>query len=237
MDAILEKLKIAGLTGNESKVYLELLQKGELSANVVAKSISMDRTLTYTVLNHLIEKGMVSYIIRGNKKIFTATLPENLLNPIKEKETFVLDLISELKTIEKKVNNPTEINIFEGKDGFRALYRIMMKTKEILSFGATGRAYDLLYESPVIAKEMEKKGYRGKIITSPDKKGHPMAIKRVEIRYLDIKSEATTTIFGDYVSLHIIKDKPMIILIKNKDIANTYRNHFYVLWNVAKKSV
>ena len=64
-----DKLREAGLTGNESKVYYELLKKGQLSANQLAKNIGMDRTLTYTVLNHLIEKGMVSYTIKSNKMI------------------------------------------------------------------------------------------------------------------------------------------------------------------------
>ena len=61
---VYEKLQQVGLTGNEAKVYLELVKKGESSANQVAKDIGMDRTLTYTVLNHLIEKGQVSYIIK-----------------------------------------------------------------------------------------------------------------------------------------------------------------------------
>ena len=68
---ILEKLQKAGLTGNESKVYLELVKKGELSANQIAKNLGIDRTLTYTILNHLIEKGQVSYVIRDNKKFFS----------------------------------------------------------------------------------------------------------------------------------------------------------------------
>jgi len=63
----LEKLQQAGLTGNESRVYLELVKKGELSANQIAKNLGMDRTLTYTVLNHLVEKGQTSYIIKENK--------------------------------------------------------------------------------------------------------------------------------------------------------------------------
>ena len=63
---IYEKIQEAGLTGNEARVYLELIKKGELTANQIARNISMDRTLTYTVLNHLIEKGQVSYVIKEN---------------------------------------------------------------------------------------------------------------------------------------------------------------------------
>jgi len=65
-----DKLRKSGLTGNEAKVYFELLRKGSMSANDLSKKIGMDRTLTYTVLNHLIEKGLVNYVIKKNKKFF-----------------------------------------------------------------------------------------------------------------------------------------------------------------------
>ncbi|MEK6897262.1 MAG: helix-turn-helix domain-containing protein [Nanoarchaeota archaeon] len=232
---IYEKLQKAGLTGNEAKIYLELLKNGELSANAIAKNIGMDRTLTYTVLNHLIEKGQVNYVVKENKKFFSCSNPDNLINRLKAAEIMVLDLISELKTIKKETKSQTEINVYEGKEAIRSIFNLFKKYKEMLSFGATGRAYDYLYESPALAKELIKSGMKGRIITSRKYKEHPMVkIKTIETKYADYESEATTTIFGDYVMIHVAKDKPVIILIKNKDIASSYRAHFEVLWKQAK---
>jgi len=231
-----EKLQKVGLTGNEAKVYLELSKKGESSANQIAKNLGMDRTLTYTVLNHLIEKGQVSYISRENKKYFSISNPENLLNPIKAKELLVIDLIKELKNIKKKKQNDFEINVYEGKSAIRNMYPLFKESREMLAFGATGRAYDYLYESPALTKELIKIGIKGRIITSKKYKGHPMVkIKNICVRYADYDSETTTTIFGNHVMIHIVKEKPVIILIKNKDISETYRKHFEVLWKQAKK--
>src|SRR3989344_2513674 len=232
-----DKLREAGLTGNESKVYYELLKKGQLSANQLAKNIGMDRTLTYTVLNHLIEKGMVSYTIKSNKKYFQASDSSNLLNPLKEKEFFIKNLIIQLKSIGKVKDNNYEVNIYEGKEGLRTFTRLFLKHKHIDSFGATGRAYDYLYESEALVKEINKKGFSARIITNPKYKMHRMVhIKSVETKYLNIKSESTTSIFGDYVSIHILTQKPFIILIKNKEISESYRNYFEVLWKSATKS-
>lgn len=231
-----EKLQKAGLTGNEAKAYLELMKKRELSANQIAKNISMDRTLTYTVLNHLIEKGQVKYIVKENKKFFSCSNPDNLMNSLKTTEFIVLDLIKELKSIKKEDEQQTEINVYEGKEAIRNLYNLFKKHKTILSFGATGKAYDYLYESPVLTKELTKKGMNGRIITSKKYEKHPMVkIKNIEVRYVNYESEATTTIFGDYTLIHIVKDKPIIISIKNKDISNSYRKHFELLWKIAKK--
>jgi len=231
-----ESLRKAGLTGNEVKVYLELLEKGPLSANALARNIGMDRTLTYTVLNHLIEKGLVNYVIKSNKKFFNAENPENLLNPVKEKEAFIKSLIPRLKSIEKIKEVYQEIKIYEGKEGLRSILRLMMRYKSFCSFGATGRAYDILYGVPALTKEWIKKGGSGRLITNPKYKKHEIAkIKNVKTRYLDVDSKATTSIYGDYVSIHISAQKPLIILIKNKELAETYQNHFEVLWKVAKR--
>ncbi len=235
MKELKEKLTKAGLTGNESKVYLELLKHEELAANELAKKLSIDRTLTYTILNHLIEKGLVSYIIKQNKKFFKAEKPENLLNPIKKKEFFVKDLISELNKIQKETITPYEIKIFEGKEGLRTLMHLVLKHKHFFSFGGTGRVYDQLYEMQAIVKQLNKKSFYGKMIIQYKYKEHPVTkIKVVETKFSKTKSEATTTIFGNYVSIHILTEKPLIILIKNKDIAESYKNHFEELWKHAK---
>jgi len=234
-EEIVEKLRNAGLTGNESKVYYELLKKGQLSANEISKNIGMDRTLTYTVLNHLIEKGMVNYVIKSDKKLFNASSPDNLLNPIREKESYIKNILPELSSIEKSIGIIQDISVYDGKEGIRAFVRILMRYNEFDSFGATGRAYDLLIEAPRLAKELEKSKAKIRLITHPKYTAHPMKIKHAQIRYLNIQSEATTTIFGDYVAIHIIKDKPSIILIKNKYIAESYKNHFEVLWKAAQK--
>jgi len=230
-----EKLQQAGLTGNESKVYLELIKKGELSANQISKNTGMDRTLTYTILNHLIEKGQVNYIIKESKKIFSASSPENLLNSVKSKEILILDLIKQLNEVKTEKQDPIEIKVYEGKEGFRTFMNVALKEKEMFSFGGTGRAYDLLYEMPAVAKQMKKVGIHLKVILGKPFAGHDFTkYENVLVRLSEIKSESTTSIFGDYISIHLLKDKPIVILIKNKDIAESYRNYFQVLWKNAK---
>ena len=230
------RLQKAGLTGNEAKVYYELLRKGSLIANELAKKISMDRTLVYTVLNHLTEKGLVNYVIKNNKKYFEANDPSNLLNPLKEKEAMIRDLIPELNKLEKIKESSQQINVYEGIEGLRTYMNLFMKNKTFVAFGATGRLYDYLYEAPRLAKEMERKGFSCKIITNSKYKNHAMTnYKKVETRFLDIESEATTTISGDFVGICLIKEKPLVIVIKNKEIADSYRNYFEVMWNSATK--
>src|SRR4030042_1799905 len=98
---ILENLRKIGLTGNESKVYLELTKRDSLSANDLAKKVGLDRTLTYQLLNSLIEKGLVGYIIKDRKKYFQVSNLKSLLNRIDEQKEIAESLIVELKKIKK----------------------------------------------------------------------------------------------------------------------------------------
>ncbi len=231
---ICEKLQHANLTGNEAKVYLELVRKGELSANKISKNLGIDRTLTYTILNHLIEKGQVSYVIKNNKKMFSNSKPENLLNSVKAREFLINELINELMTINKSENQETEISVYEGKEGVRTLLNLVLKENDFYAFGSTGRAFYLLYEMPAIAKQIEKSDFNVKIIGNKKYNGtEAFKLKNIQYKYLNLESEATTSIFGDYVSIHLIKDKPFIILIKNKEIAISYKNYFNYLWKKA----
>ncbi len=236
MEASIDNLQKAGLPRNEAKTYLELLKQGELSANELSKKLGTDRTLTYSILNNLIEKGLISYIKKQNKKYFQAEPPENLLHPIKKKEIFINDLIPTLSKIKKQKDSEYEIKVYEGKDGFRTILRRILKNKQYCAFGATGRAYDQLYEFAPIAKQLDKIGFSSRTIAHPKHKNHPMTqFKNQKFRYLDIASEATTMISGDYVSIHLLKHKPLLIIIKNSEIAQTYQNYFEFLWKIAKK--
>jgi hypothetical protein len=75
------------------------------------------------------------------------------------------------------------------------------------------------------------------MVTSKDFKNHEMTnLPNINVKYLEeIKSPATTTIYSDKIAIHILSDKPIVIIIKNKEIAEGYRNYFNFLWKIAKK--
>ncbi len=238
MDEYLEKLRRAGLSGNEAKVYFELLRRGSISANELAKKLGMDRTLAYQVLSNLIEKGLVNYVVKENKKFFKASEPENLLDELKEKEKFITDFIPELKKIEKLVETEQAVNIYEGKKGLKILFQEIIKSKNICIFGATGKSYSILkYEIPHIIKDAQKLGLNGRMITNKEFKNHEMTkLKGLKTKYVNkAKSQNTaTTIYSGKVAIHSLSDKPLIIIIKNKDIYETYKSYFEILWKTAK---
>ena len=57
-----------GLSKNEAKVYLALLDLGSATAGKIAEKSKVHRTNVYDALERLIEKGVVTYIFKKDIK-------------------------------------------------------------------------------------------------------------------------------------------------------------------------
>jgi sugar-specific transcriptional regulator TrmB len=232
-------LKRLGLSGREAKIYFELLKIGQIGAYSLSKKIGIERTVAYNTLNKLVEKGLVSYTKTRGLKEFKATNPENLLKSIQEKEKEAREIINRLKEVQITSPSKSSAEVYEGKEGLKILYRKILESKEktVFVIGGTGKSIDLLqYESPHIAKELIKKKINVKILAESKSKAYSLEKSpyKYEVKYLpeeyDIK--ATTMIWDNYVSIHMLYEKPFIIIIENRDMAGSYRNLFKLLWRL-----
>src|SRR3989338_9820948 len=100
MERTLEEL---GLTKTESKVYLCLLRKGSIPIGSITKDTGIHRRTIYDIIERLIEKGLVNYILNNDIKYFEAIDPERLLDILKEKEEKIKSILGELKILHKGI--------------------------------------------------------------------------------------------------------------------------------------
>src|SRR3989338_5656181 len=138
-----ELLAKAGLSQREVKVYAALLSHGEMMASELAKKTGLIRTNSYDILNSLIKKGIVAYVIRNDKKYFHAAEPEKLIDYIQNQEKDLEELknefikiIPDLEPMKPGSKRPI-IEVYEGREGFKTILsmsvRESLKTrKEIL---------------------------------------------------------------------------------------------------------
>jgi predicted transcriptional regulator len=231
---ILEELKLLGLSGNAAKVYLQLTKLGEANANMVAKKSGLDRSLTYTVLNNLIDKGLVSYIIKDKKRIFKTNNPKNLLLELQEKEQLAQALIPKLLSIKSTITDHNSVEVLEGKEGFKkALEELLRQKGNGCVYGGRAASFDLLkWEMPHLTKKfiVGKKHLRA-LINSKHINHDFCKLKNIQAKGIDgLDEEATTSVLGDLVMIHILKEKPFVILIRSKAVADNYRSVFEKLW-------
>src|SRR3989344_3663074 len=133
-----QELKEFGLTDNEVKVYLACLKLGTALVQGIAKKANTYRTYTYEILKSLIEKGLVSYVIKNGKQYFEVAEPEKLLNILKEKETKINKILPDLKNIYKTSIEKPKVELYEGKEGLKTILDDIIRTKgEVLVYGST----------------------------------------------------------------------------------------------------
>lgn len=245
---MLEKssLKEIGLTDHEITVYLTLLQLDESLASKIAEKIRMNRTHTYDILESLISKGLVSYVIKNNRKYFKATHPNRLLESIKEKEKHlkqqeenIKQLIPKLLSLKQPAEEKTKVEIFNGKEGIKTIYNdILRKTKEYYVLGATGKIAEIMqFYFPHHEKERIKKRIKLKLLFNESARKKIIATKReyAEIRFLppEYSSPVPTTIYNNRV-VTLVWTEPLAIVVENKEVADTYREYFNLLWKISK---
>lgn len=248
-----EILENAGLSKNESKIYLSLLELGLTSTKFIIEKTHLHRQIVYDSLQNLIDKGLVSSIIKENKKYFQASDPAEFLMYFNKKEDEIKqqrkefdNILSKLRNIKKKSLDRQEATIYSGNKGIKSLLDDMLNQEnEILTIGASdinaeSFQYHLKFNLPKFHSLREKKGIPYKIILSEEMKQRANNLNkfkktRAKILPREFTSNSSTNIYGNKISIIMWGSEPFGILIKSKDIAEAQRKHFNLLWKVAKK--
>lgn len=243
-------LEQTGLTPNEAKVYLTLLNLKQSGATKISERCGLFRTLVYDILTKLIEKGLVSYIIKSKKRKYIASNPKRLLELLKEKERLIKETLPKLNALFKKPTEECLVEQYEGKEGAKSVIEdafndaLSGKIKEFLFFGATGRAIETIgYYYMHMVKKAEKIRLPYKIdfrgVWSSKLKTREVLEsigKRKQHRFFPEKFNPTTPaiIYGNKVVLMGGREKPFTILIKNEELAKSFKYYFEFIWKHTK---
>lgn len=238
-------LREIGLKDNEIKVYIKLLELGESLASYIGVKVGLNRTHSYDILESLMKKGLVSYVIKNNRKYFLATDPKRLIDYLKEKEESLKqkeqemqELISNLLKIKPKKKIEEKVEIYRGKEGIKTIFNeILESVKEYRVLGATGQvATQLEYFFPKHEKQRIKRNIKLKLLFNEELRGKNITKRKLaEVRFLskEHSSPIPTIIYNNKVVILVWKT-PSAIVIEDEEIFNTYKNYFDLLWIAAK---
>lgn len=243
-----EVLREIGLTENEIKVYLALLNLGASPVNKIYEETGVHRRNIYDVLNKLIEKGLVTTIIEKKKKIFHPITPHRIITYLEEQKSLIEEkeklVKKELPTLIEKFNNITssmEAEIYRGKEGVKTLIDDTLNYKEVLFIGGGGFVTDKfpLYWVGYNKKRI-KLGIRWKTVSIQEMRGKPITKEKlIEAKFLPKELTGPPNviwIYGNKVANILWLETPLAFVVNDKEMAESYRKYFYFLWNkVAKK--
>ncbi|MDP2946909.1 MAG: helix-turn-helix domain-containing protein [Nanoarchaeota archaeon] len=243
-DEIINLLKI-GLTEGEAKVYLALVELGSSTVGPIVKKSKVAYSNIYDILNRLIDKGIVSFIVKQKTKYFTACSPSNILDYLDKKEKEILNqkdsfrkILPELEKLQETKENQ-EAEIFTGirglKTAYEKMFRNLGKNDETLFFYIHDEKYseeaDLFYHS---TQELYK-GKKNRGIANKECKNswHVKKAKYLQTKFVNFPIPGNIDIINNYV--FIVSWSPTItgILINSKSIAENLRNYFNQIWEIA----
>lgn len=234
--AVHDMLKEMGLTDSETRVYLALLKLGPSLAGRISRETGIHRRNVYDITERLIKKGLIGYILKNNRRLFEAANPERFLDAMKEREIEFEEALPELKALYGKTKEKQETNFYKGREGLKTVFQDQLENnKEVLILGASHAAFDVL---PFYFKwydiDRVKKRIKVRIIAS-EKLGKKIPL--AEIRYLPQKyaNPLAINIYKDKVAIILWKKEPLAVVIKNIEIADSYKKYFELTWQVAKK--
>lgn len=243
-------LEEIGLTQGEIKVYLTLLKTGETTTGKVIDKAQISSGKIYEILDKLIKKGLVSYIIKEKTKYFRASSPNRILNYLHEKEEVLKEKEQEmcrelpsLLALEKSTKKETEIHLFKGFRGvqtaiFEALSDLTNKD-EVLGMGIFSKKpeqFNILW--PKWHKERIRKKIKCRMLFSEKGTEYCTLFKKMkytEVRFILGLTPAAVDVMGNRALIFTHGKDPSCLSIQHPEIVQSFKTFFETLWKTAGK--
>ena len=154
---------------------------------------------------------------------------------LESEEEEIKEHVKELEKIKLLEKKKDIAQIYSGKEGLKAVMQdILADGADFLVIGGEVKFSEVL---PIYTKHWaearEKKGIYAKILTSKARKSH---WKYNPIKHLpeEYNFPSPTIIYGNKVAVILYEEPITIVLIESRQIADTHRSHFNLLWKSLK---
>lgn len=233
-------LSYAGLSRNEAKVYTTLLKLGKARPGTITQDSGVHRRNVYDALERLLQKGLVSFIMEGKRKVYQPESPRRLIDMTRTREAELSAAVPNLEAMHKAKREEYEAALYIGKKGLKAIMDDQIAVgKDIWIFGSHSRVEERLrYFFPQFEKKRIKKEMNVRLVLDETARGRPATkLEFVSARFLPKKfmSPMSTNIYGDRIAIINWTEPVLITLIRNQKLADSYRKFFKLMWSAAKK--
>ena len=246
----LMQLENAGLSRDESSVYLTLLRRGGLPASTVARMTGVTRVMTYRVLDELAGKDLVKKIDqKGSISRFYPQHPFALARLVdKRKEEVELatkaveNVVTKLSTDYLRVMGEPGVRVLVGKSGHAEMLKDIEMSEETLNIIRTpkdSQSEEIIDSIRSHVKWRANKGIMTRVIApflssydsnifKWDKENH---VQRRFVSPDELLTDGQISIYGEKVAIVSYQETgPVITLIHDKAISTTFLLLFEYIW-------
>ena len=245
-------LENIGLTDGEIRVYLALIRLGPSTSGPITDKSKVSSSKIYNILERLMQKGIVSYIIKEKTRYYQAEDPLKIKEYLNQKEKDfqkqkeeVDKLIPQLQLQKQLEKTKSEAQIYKGFKGIQAvadhMYVALKKGDEFYNIGIPSsqeeKYHEYWHEDHL---KRIKLGIKCKLlfnINTPKKiLKNRNSYKDCDARYMPVPVETPSwiLIYKDVAVIILQSDEPMAIEIFNKQIAHSFKQYFDAFWELTK---
>lgn len=255
---MLDELKKIGLSENEAKTYLALLELGSATVQQIAQKSGIKRVTTYVQLETLMKMGLISSFEKSPerkngaaKTFFRAEDPENLKKIVERekklsvsREKTLQDALPQLENIFSLSGERPRVRFFEGTEGIKTMQEEFLKrdAREIIgasSFDDVLRIFPKHLEefSPRragrgITARLIYTSSQGAILKNVEK---PLSLETAYLPAEKFPFSCDISVIGNTIAILALKNQIFGIAIENKDIADSMRAFFNLAWEEANR--
>lgn len=242
----LQILENYGLNRNDITIYEALLSLGSSKTGPIIKQTNISSSRVYESLRNLINRSLVSYQVKNNIKYYSAEPLDQLIASAKDNTLKLEELTEEIGHFPISNLSRNEVNVYEGKHGFRMAFTQHTEALEpnevvaIIAFSSrSGQHQELRSFLSSMERIMNTKKCRSQTLRdakSKDVLGKIQMTKIHETRFLPSGyfSPTAVNISKREVLLSVWGEKPIVFSMRNPTIVESFRHNFEFLWNNAK---
>lgn len=245
----IETLRKIGLTEGEIRVYEALIKLGKSSTGPIMEKSGISSSKVYLILQKLIQKGFISFVVENNIKKFQPANPKNIIEYLDKKQEEIQKTKKDASRLISEINNiigkheEESAQIYKGFAGVRAAFENILdgfkKDKEILFFSVsdsefTDRVKLLMdnFHAKRVSKKIKAKGIFDERFKEKFKR-LSRERKLYELKFSKLSLPSSIIIGKDRIILTQWEESPIAFEIISKRIAEKHRNFFYELWEEA----
>jgi len=238
---IVDTLQELGFSKRESVCYTSLLELGSSKTGIIVRKTGIPSSKIYEVLDTLIKKGFVTYVIKNSIKHYQASDPKILLNYIEDKKKDVQEILPQL-LMKQKFSDKQSVEIFEGQKAIFTLFTNMISDAKpdesyiVFSINEENKndATNLFFKNLAVRRKEKKLAVK---ILKNERYYMKEKHTKVKLRYTKFNLPQGITIFKDYVILLSWIDNPTAVKIQSISMAKQLKTFFMELWNDSKEKI
>ncbi len=237
---IKEILKSIGLSQNEIKIYLALLELGPSLIGKICGKTKIHRRNVYDSIEMLKDKGFVSSTIINNRNVFEAVNPKRILDILDERRTSIETILPQL--MNRQNQEQTLVKVYTGLNGRKIIFEDKLKYNEeqyVLGAHKSSKKISTYLEN-YHNRRIQKKIQLKMLFINEDKEA---AKKFSKYKFIEVKllpkifaSPIAINIYGNKTAILLGSEtiEPISILIEDKGLSDDFKIYFDMLWKSSK---